>query len=593
MCRVVRQHGGTSTWQADSVGQTGAGTRVPRPLPTIAGRRVAGFLAAALLVVVMGTAVGAQDAAVDPKHVAVLSGPERIADGPSLQRPELCARFYRDRGFRLAWTEGSRLLPAAEALKSAIRGAASHGLRPEDYLPREGWRGDVEAGGPGFLGAEAQAVRDLLLTDAFLTLADHLGRGRVEPGDLGMDEWGTAAPAANLAEVLEHALTTGRIAAVLEGLAPSAAGYRELREALAWYRAVASAGGWGPLGETPTLRRGDRSAAVALLRGRLFAEGCLSQPDGPEFMDEDLEAAVRTCQVRFGLEADGVVGRATRTALDVPVEARIAQIEANLERWRWRGPIPEKRHLRVNTAAFRLEALERGRTVLRMDVMVGTTENPTPVFTGRMTHLVLNPAWNVPPKIAREDLLPQFRRDPLQLTRKGFEVLRGWNPAQLVDPSTVDWSAVSLRREGLHFRQLPGPQNAMGRVKFLFPNRFHVYLHDTPSHNLFAQARRDFSRGCIRVAEPVRLAEYLLAGDPRWTPQVLGEVLAQERERTVYLREPVPVHLEYLTAWVDEDGAVHFRADIYGHDDRLVRRLQRDTAADGSVMRLAAAVIGE
>ncbi|MDW7709561.1 MAG: L,D-transpeptidase family protein [Deferrisomatales bacterium] len=203
----------------------------------------------------------------------------------------------------------------------------------------------------------------------------------------------------------------------------------------------------------------------------------------------------------------------------------------------------------------------------------------------------------------RFDELPLYRvfeaRSRLR-TRHGPAKLRagprrGGDSPKTVDPTTVDWAAVSLQREALHFRQLPGPENAMGRVKFRFPNRFHVYFHDTPSRGLFAQARRDFSRGCIRVAEPVRLAEYLLAIDPRWSPQALGEVLAQGRERTVLLPEPVPVHVhvEYFTTWVEKDGAVHFRSDIYGHDDHLATRLRRDAATDGSVMRLAAVAIGE
>ncbi|MDW7709757.1 MAG: L,D-transpeptidase family protein [Deferrisomatales bacterium] len=581
MCRAVTQPRGATPGEGivATNGRLGARATGWDRLRAIAGWG-AGLLLLAALVAVAGAAGRANAAGGASGDAAVGAVAERAAGTLPLHSPELCARFYRERGFRLAWTEDSRLLPAAEALKSAIRRAAGHGLRPDDYLPPEGWRSDEEEGGPGFLDAPSQAVRDLLLTDAFLTLADHLRGGRAEPG--------TTPPSADLTAVLEEALSTGRIAETLEGLAPSDAGYRGLRGALAWYRAVAAAGGWEPLPETAALRRGDLSPATALLRQRLFAEGFLAAPEGPPGMDADLEAAVRAFQDRYGLETDGVVGRATRRALNVPVETRVAQVEANLERLRWRGQLPAARHLRVNTAAFRLEAWEQGNPVLQMPVVVGATQNPTPVFTGRMTHLVLNPSWNVPPRIAREDLLPQLRKDPLRLEEKGFQVLRGWDAPQVVDPTTVDWAAVSLQREGLHFRQRPGPENAMGQVKFLFPNRFHVYLHDTPSRDLFSRARRDFSRGCIRVAEPVRLAEYVLAGDPRWPPEALTDVLAQGLERTVYLREPVSVHIEYFTAWVGKDGAVHFRTDLYGHDRELVARLQRDTAPDGSLARLAA-----
>jgi murein L,D-transpeptidase YcbB/YkuD len=527
-----------------------------------------------------------EDSAISTRiHAALVSGGEgsTTAARRYLRRTDLAAQFYASRQFRPAWTDGHRFLPYALELLRALHGAATQGLRPEEYHLQDLWDGSRDAESQGPLDPETWAWQDVLLTDAFLTLGDHLLRGRVDSGEVDV-EWESETRRTDLTEVLGEALAACRVREALEALAPSDPGYQGLREALVRYRAIAASGGWEALGQLPTLHPRDRSPAVYSLRRRLCAEGYLLSAAGPPVMDEALVLAVQAYQARNGLAPDGVVGCTTRAALDVPAAARTAQIEASLERWRWRGPVRATRHLRVNIPAFRMEAVEQGRSVLEMAVVVGTPENPTPVFSGRMTHLVLNPSWNVPPAIAREEFLPQLRRDPLHFAKRGFQVLRGWSPEAAVNPESVDWTAASLDRDGLHFRQNPGPENALGRIKFLFPNRFHVYLHDTPARGLFTKARRDFSHGCIRVAEPVRLAEYLLARDRRWDATSLQEALAQGEERTVLLTEPVLVRVEYITAWADESGAVNFRADIYGQDERLVERLR----GGGPAARLAA-----
>ncbi len=489
----------------------------------------------------------------------------RLQDAPGpLRSPEAVARFYAARAFRPAWTDTRGLTAAARDLAAAVAAAETHGLRPADYhaaalaVPWEPGQGPAA-------GAEAELLR----TDAFLTYAAHLAGGRVLPQDVEED-WEPLSRETDSVAVLERALAQGCVAEALEALAPSDRGYRALRRALARYRSIAAGGGWPEPAKPPVLHPGDRSPAAGVLRTRLAREGYLETPEGPEIVDGALTAAVRAFQSAHGLDADGVAGRDTWAALRVPAAERAAQIEANLERWRWRRENPESPYLRVNVPAFRLEAVEEGRIALSLAVVVGRAEDPTPAFAGRVTHVVVNPSWSVPPEIAQTELLPEVVKDPGLLARRGFRLLRGWGerPEEL-DPASVDWGSVTVAQGPLHFRQSPGPGNALGRLKFLVPNRFRVYLHDTPARALFAKARRDFSHGCIRVDRPEELAAYLLRSDRRWDPEALRAAIDAGDERTIPLSAPVPVHLEYFTAWADGDEPARFRADIYGRDGRL------------------------
>jgi murein L,D-transpeptidase YcbB/YkuD len=242
----------------------------------------------------------------------------------------------------------------------------------------------------------------------------------------------------------------------------------------------------------------------------------------------------------------------------VPAEQRVRQIEINLDRWRW---LPRdlsdsgERYIMVNIAGFHLDVVENGQPVLSMKVVAGKPTTRTPMFSGRMTNVVLNPYWNVPPDIARKEVLPRIAREPGYAEAEGLEV------------------------QGTEVRQKPGPKNSLGRVKFLFPNRFNVYLHDTPARALFSRTVRSFSHGCIRIEKPVELAEYLLKDDPRWTPEKIAATIARGREAWVTIPNPLPVHLAYWTAWVDDAGTVQLRDDLYGRDKPLLKILGTEEAA--------------
>ncbi|HWR97295.1 MAG TPA: L,D-transpeptidase family protein, partial [Candidatus Methanoperedens sp.] len=287
-----------------------------------------------------------------------------------------------------------------------------------------------------------------------------------------------------------------------------------------------------------------------------------------------LADALRRFQARHGLETDAIVGRRTIAALNTPALLRARQIEANLERLRWLPTHLGQRHLVVNIPDFKLVATEDSAPTLSMRVIAGRQTRRTPFFTGEITSILVNPPWTVPAKIALEDKLPLILNDREFLALAGFKVFARTGKAwREIDPADVDWARLPKKRFPYLLRQEPGPQNALGRLKFQIPNRHDIYLHDTPSHGLFARADRAFSSGCIRVERAVDLAARLLAPDPAWTREKIEATIAAGETVSVPLKEPLPVYLLYVTAWVDPDGSLQFREDVYGRDAALLEAL--------------------
>jgi murein L,D-transpeptidase YcbB/YkuD len=491
------------------------------------------------------------------------------------------APFYEARGYLPAWTDDNGLRKQALDLIGAIGEAGDEGLNLEDYhfsaITRSldkldyGHESEVAAGAD----PEILADLELLLTDGFLFYATHLLSGRVNPETID-PEWRADRRDADLAAVLERALSEDRVEGTLQDLRPTHPGYAMLREALRTYRQIEISGARVKVPGGPVMKKGQRAHRVVELRKRLLATGDLengANPVDPHF-DMVVEAAVRRFQERHGLEADGVVGRETLSALNVAVEDRLRQILVNLERWRWLPKDLGECYVLVNLADFKLEVVENGRRIMDMRIIVGKDYRRTPVFSRKMTYLVLNPAWHVPGKIARLDELPLIRKDPGYLSREHFTVFEGWGAeATEIDPATIDWSKVSRRNFKYRLRQDPGPWNALGSIKFMFPNEFGVYIHDTPSRELFQKTVRTFSSGCIRIEKPIQLAEYVLAGNPKWNDETIMAALETGQEQTVRLPTPIPVHVLYWTAWVDPSGTVQFRNDIYGRDRRVLEAL--------------------
>ncbi|MBW2690170.1 MAG: L,D-transpeptidase family protein [Deltaproteobacteria bacterium] len=475
--------------------------------------------------------------------------------------------LYQQRLFLPIWFDGWQLKPEARGLLENLRNAGMHGLCSNDYLLTELeilfriQRDLAQRNLP--LSSTNRAILDLFLSQAFLTFATHMVEGQVDPA-LAHVDWRARRRKADLVKLLEYAIGNHRISPVLEGLIPPHEEYRQLINTLSQYQELSALGGWPQMPPGPTIRPGDSDERVPLLRSLLLKTGDLEQVVTifPVF-DQETQDAVRVFQVRHGLVDDGVVGPRTFEALNVSVEERIRQIELNLERWRWMPKSFGKRHIRVNVADFSLEVMEDGEPVMQMPVIVGTQYRKTPVFSSRMTYLEFAPYWTVPPTILREDKLPKIKRNPDYLEEKHFKIISRKDRSVTIDPLEIKWATVRAPSFPGLLRMEPGPWNPLGRVKFMFPNRFNVYLHDTNQAYLFNNNIRSFSSGCIRVERPRDLADYLVGEDIG--KKRLNDLLGGTVPRQVSIK-PLPVHIQYWTAWVDREGLVHFRPDVYFRD---------------------------
>jgi murein L,D-transpeptidase YcbB/YkuD len=369
-------------------------------------------------------------------------------------------------------------------------------------------------------------------------------------------------------------------------LRPKRADYDELVAALANYRKIQQSGGWPPI-PAGRLGRGSRGPAIAAVRRRLELSGDLSAPENaPPVYDEAVAAAVARFQHRHGITVDSMVTGATLVALDTPVDYWIRQIEINLERYRWLPPDFGSRYVLVNIPDYHLYTFDGGKPALDMRVIVGDEYgSATPVFADSMSYLVFHPQWYLPRRIVIDEVIPQVEENDSYLADHDFEVVSAKGPPKVLDPESIDWKKVDTTRLGFRVRQKSGTENPLGRVKFMFPNQYSVYLHDTPSGWLFNQARRTLSHGCVRVEHPAELADFVLDGQDDWTdskvraamtpadtlPPVKGDS-APDQELTVQLEKKIPVYILYLTAYVQR-GVLNFRGDPYQKDAQALARL--------------------
>ena len=496
--------------------------------------------------------------------------------------------FYAAGHFEPVWSTPSGPTEQAFALLAEIARVDEYGLIPEDYhYSRLCIMADqlaMDGSSAGHAAPQMRADFDLLMTDAAFLLGSHILGGRVNPETIHA-AWSAFSHEVDLIHLLNNGLQRGQVAHLLEGLHPPYTGYSGLRRALADYRRIAAAGGWPVMEDGPSLRLGDENQAVDRLRERLQITGDLkdlSLVQLPNVFDASLEAAVQRFQHRHGLEADGVVGKRTREALNVPVEQRIEQLMINMERWRWIPNDLGLRYIVVNIADFSLTMVDEGRVRGTMRVVVGRNYRKTPVFSGTMTYLEFNPFWNIPRRLAIEDILPRVKKDPGYLEEQGIRIFSGWSAdAVTLAPNEVDWSSLNKNYFPIRLQQAPGSKNALGRIKFMFPNQHAVYLHDTPAKGLFNRVSRDFSSGCIRVEDPATLAEFVLEGTEGWDRRTIEERLGDGEHRIVRLQRPIPVHLLYWTAWADADGTIFFREDIYERDAPLMRALREKPVPQG------------
>ncbi len=483
-------------------------------------------------------------------------------------------RFYGARGNRPLWVLDAAAGPRAEKLTQLLTAADLDGLDPADYRAPQ-IAALLTADTP-----EALARLEMLLSLGLVRFAGDLGQGRTTP-HVADPELFVFREEVKREDVLAAAVHATDLESFIDGYRPQTERYDRQKVALAEYRALALQGGWQPVPEGETLKPGMTDPRVGLLRKRLRLVGDLKPGDDAaerggdaNFYDEAMVPAVKWMQYRHGLAQDGAVGNKTLAALNVPIETRIEQMILNLERRRWMPDDLGQRHIFVNLADQLLKLVDEPKTLVDMPVVVGKPYHRTPIFSHVMTYVEINPFWNVPPSIARDELLPKIKQDVSYLARNNYVLFSDWSSgATVVDPQSVDWSQVSKASFPYKVRQDSGDGNALGRVKFMFPNRFNIYLHDTPAKSLFTRPERTFSHGCIRVQDPNLLAEYVLQGTAGWDRARIEEAIASGERSIVTLQQPLPVHISYLTSWVNKDGSVHFRNDVYDRDAALAKAL--------------------
>jgi len=475
----------------------------------------------------------------------------------------LLPELYKKYSYQPIWTNPGSVRQLVDAIKDSYH----DGLTPEDYhlsLIQQLQKALVAKPDPA-----KRAKLDVVLTDSLVRLGYHLLMGKVDPESLdrnwNMDRTLKLDPILKMSIAIDNAQVTGLVA----GFRPKADFYRDLKQVLANYRKIQAEGGWPQVPAGKTLKPGMTTPRVTTIRQRLVVTTDMPAVSMESSLyDAAVEAGVKQFQQRHGFEADGVVGKGTLAAMNVPIKARIGQLRVNLDRARWVLHDLPQDFVVTDIAGFNLLYIRNGQEAWKTRVQVGKTYRKTPVFRDRIRYIEFNPTWTIPPGILRKDILPKVKRDPQYLQNKNMVVLN--QQGKQIDIATIDWSQYPGKGFPYLIRQQPGPNNALGRVKFIFPNKHSVYLHDTPSKSGFKRAERAFSSGCIRVQNPFHFAELLLADKPGWDRAKIDAVVESRKTTRVNLSKPLTVMLLYWTAAVDNERRVVFKQDIYDRDGAVL-----------------------
>ena len=483
------------------------------------------------------------------------------------------SQFYHKHNLQPFWVSSDGPGKRARQIYDALLAADKEGLDPKRYYIdriEKYWKSTDAVG----------LVRlDVLLSLGLIRYVADLREGRIEPFKLDPELFATARDFEfNWDDLRQQVLETQDMKAFLDSQIPPFRQYRKLKEALVKYRKIKANGGWEPVPEGEVLKPGMEDERMPLIRKRLAATGDFTNDsmEGTVY-DEKTVEEVKHFQARNGLATDGVIGNETIATMNVPVDKRIRQIIINMERYRWLNTTTAERVLAVNIAGFRLAGVKDGGFELDMPVIVGLSYHKTPVFSDAIKYLVINPYWNIPNSIAKNEMLPKLKKNPNYLKEKNIRLLNGWDPdAEEVDSTTLDWN--SMGKEDIvryRLRQDPGPNNALGTIKFIFPNKYNVYLHDTPVHSLFEQRKRTMSHGCIRVSKPAELAAYVLGGEEAgWGIEKVKQTVESGKRTVVPLKTPFPVYILYRTVIFNPDsGEINFFTDVYGRDALLEKAL--------------------
>jgi murein L,D-transpeptidase YcbB/YkuD len=490
--------------------------------------------------------------------------------GTRLLQPEAVARFFEARAFAPAW----RLPAGGQEMLSAIRSIDLDGLTPADYHPTA-----IAAALEAYAktpSIDVAADLQVLIADAAAALIDHVRYGRVRPASLDK-RWNVdprvGAPPVDLA--LEDLARAAILDVAIESKKPTHFIYTGLKQALTRLRAIATAGGWPAVAAgTTAIKPGAKDPRVATIRKRLLVTGELASAASVEddtVYDADVQSAVKNFQAHHRLTDDGVIGKTTIDAMNVTAGARVQQLRVNLERARWVVGGLSDTFVLVNLPAFKAYLIRDRKNVWEARTQIGREARQTPTFRADMKFLVLNPDWTVPPTILAQDVLAGMRKGENTIAKKGLTILD--QQGRDVDPAAIDWQNATRGNFPYTLRQPPGPDNALGRVKFIFPNQHSIFLHDTPSREKFTSDQRTFSSGCIRVERPLDLAAVLLEGQENWTPTRIQEVVDSKQSQTVNLTTPLPVLIVYWTVSVGAAGDLRFAKDVYSLDPAVLRAL--------------------
>jgi L,D-transpeptidase YcbB len=447
-------------------------------------------------------------------------------------------QFYRYRNYSYAWYETSGLVEEAGHLYTRLSNLTDEGISGSaPYLTNL----DSLINDP-VLNEKPDSVLEILLTAEYLFYADKVWHG-IPENESARLQWYIPRKKLNLPFLTDSLIRD--TAAALFSDNYSFRQYNLLKMALKKYRQLETSTNWKPLDSKNKFSLNDRSPVIADIRKRLYELGDLKQNSGNDLFDDTLQAAVQSFQTRYGITADGVTGTGFFRFLNTPLPESIRKIIINMERARWVPLDLKTNYLLINIPSFTLYAYDSNRLNFSMNVVVGKNVHQTVLFSGDIKFIVFSPYWDVPASILKNEILPGIHKNPNYLKRNNME-----------------WV-------GNRVRQKPGPKNSLGLVKFLFPNSYNIYLHDTPAKSLFQQSARAFSHGCIRLGEPEKLANYLLRNDPDWTPEKISTAMQRGVEKWVTLKNPVPVYIGYLTAFVDTEGRINFRDDVYKRDAAL------------------------
>lgn len=483
-------------------------------------------------------------------------------------------RYYQRANNKTKWLEYKKPNSNYSAFVKAVADGAQYGLNPDHY--------DIKSINEDLdklydnkkRTPDEVAQMDIRITSSFFLFTTHLIEGRIRQVGYGDFVWKKNIPKENDIQLLIDN-SSGNLYDILDELHPPHDQYEKLRKHLIEYRKLESSTALvQPVALTKgTIKPGEKNPRIPVIRKKLSLTDIKEyNPDDSLLYDEKLEEGVRKFQKRHGLIDDGIISSATLRYLNQSFKEKADLIELNLERIRWLPREYGENYISVNVPEYMLRVIENDKSVMEMRVVLGTEFNATPIFSDTLEYIVFSPTWNVPESIMKEEMVPDLRENPLAYDPARFVF---YHNDKEIHPEDVDWNDEDLKPEEYRIVERPGEENSLGRVKFIMPNNFNIYLHDTPAERLFKRNKRAFSHGCIRLEQPLEFAKYLLRDNNKWKEDKMLEAMESEEPVTVHLKKRYHVEIEYRTAWVDSDGLLNFREDIYGHDKRQLNLLNR------------------